>query len=98
MIADTFYGGSALPPPIQRPRRSAASGRAWKRAAAEDAGVKGLEVLIDATLFGDGSIQSRWLRMGASHGDEVPKCLAALGHTLGTSLVRTFSTPPYRRG
>ena len=94
MTADTFYGGSALSPPIQRPRRSAASGRAWKRAAAEDAGVKGLEALIDATLFGDGSIQSRWLRMGASHGDEVPKCLAALGHTLGTSLVRTFSTPP----
>ena len=51
MTADTFYGGSALPPPIQRPRRSAASGRVRERAAAEDAGVKGLEVLIDATLF-----------------------------------------------
>ena len=58
MTADTFYGGSALLPPIQRPRGGAASGRAWERAAAEDAGVKGLEVLIDATLFGDGSIQS----------------------------------------
>ena len=98
MIADTFYGGSALQPPIQRPRGGAASGRAWERAAAEDAGVLGLEVLTDATLSGDGSIQSQWLRMGASHGDEVPKCLAALGHTLGRFLVRTFSTPPYRRG
>ena len=39
MIADTFYGGSALQPPIQRPRGGAASGRVWERAAAEDAGV-----------------------------------------------------------
>ena len=102
MIADTFCGGSAMQPPVQRPRRSAASGRVRERAAAEDAGVKGLKALIDAPLFGDGSIQSEWLRMGASHGDEVcevlPGGLAALGHTLGTFLVRTFSTPPYRRG
>ena len=51
-----------------------------------------MEVLIDATLFGDGSIQSRWLRMGASHGDEVCDVLGRIGPTLGTSLVRTFST------
>ena len=51
MIADTFYGGSALPPPIQRPRRSAASGRVWERAAAEDAGIKGLKALTDTPLF-----------------------------------------------
>ena len=29
--------------------------------------------------FGDGSIQSEWLRMGASHGDEVWKCYRRLG-------------------
>ena len=51
MIADTFYGGSAVQPSVQRPRRGAASGRVRERAAAEDAGIKGLKALTDAPLF-----------------------------------------------